>query len=146
MISGTSWVSQFSAAAATQSTLDWISTNSSDGLSSSLGLKKSAILRDFISNGEASASAFASIAQTQLTGLANLAAQAGITRARTQAADKIDALLSGETTVPSSIDGNALSRIDLANGSTLDLTANTFTLRDGRVLDITTGRTVDKLA
>lgn len=118
---------------------NWISQNlDPTSQSQGLGLPNSAALQDFLDTTAALADTFASAQQNQFQGLAVLAIQGASARVKAELAAQIDNLISATSTASTA--ASAPSTINLTNGSMLDLTKNTFTLNDGTVLDINSGR------
>jgi hypothetical protein len=104
---------------------------------------RAADIQDFLDTSAAFSNGLASISQMRMKALGDLAARAAISRVQA-ATEKKHAALAKELESASSRPPGPTGTIDLPNGSTLDLAKNTFTLRNGTVLDITTGRKVDK--
>lgn len=119
------------------SSADWLESAYASGQSSnsvgSVGsyLKSSAGVADL----------FAAVSQNQISGLGDLAARAAAQRMDAETQKKLEALI--KETMDLSFASNLPTSITTAGDGTLDLVANTFTLADGTVLDITTGREVD---
>jgi hypothetical protein len=122
-------------------------SSASDGwLASTLASRKTSYapgtINNFLNTSSSVANIFAGVSQNLVSGLGDLAARTATARMQADTQKKLDALIKETTDL--TFDSSPPTSITTAGDGTLDLVANTFTLRDGTVLDITTGRKVDK--
>jgi hypothetical protein len=133
-------ISSSSAAMWLPSAISAQSQSANNWISQSLNTSStSAALQDFMDTAASVADALSGAQLNQAQGLAALAIQAAKVRVSGAVQKQIDALASSSsqsTAAPS-------LTLYLANGSTLDVAKNTFSLPDGTILDITTGMKVD---
>ena len=106
--------------------------------------KRKSMREDFESRNAAARSSFGNAWANQVSGAAELGAQAALKRIQDEAtakADKLAAERAGDITIPST--KNSVFSVDsaptMAGGSKVDLDLGTLTLPDGTVIDVKTG-------
>jgi hypothetical protein len=117
---------------------DWISAAAGGGSSGGT-------LSNAIGQGSAFANLLASTMQNQITGMGNIAAQQAVLRMQEEQQTKLDQAQSDLNDAQNTISSSSASTGQLTTDSstTIDLSSNIMTLRDGTTVDITTGLRVD---